>query len=136
MSDDVRVLDMLHVGLAVPDPERMIELLGRFGFTPVSQEALEQEAAVSRLVSAGGVTLELLTPNGEAGPVARFLERRGPGLHHLCLRVSDIDAAIAVGRRAGLEFLDATPRKDSDGLRVFVHPRSFGGTLLGLVETN
>ena len=136
MSDDARVLDLLHVGIAVGESERMLELLGLFGFAAVSQESLERDSAVSRIVTAGGVTLELLTPTGPSGPVARFLERRGPGLHHLCLRVADIEAAIAVGRKAGLEFLDASPQQDSDGLRVFVHPRSFGGTLLGLVETN
>jgi methylmalonyl-CoA epimerase len=126
---------MLHVGIATSEPERLLDVLGRFGFAAVSEEALARDRAVSRIVSAGGVNLELLSPAGAGGPVAGFLEKRGPGLHHLCLRVTDIQAALAAGRSAGLQFLDETPQRDSDGLRVFVHPRSFGGTLLGLVET-
>jgi methylmalonyl-CoA epimerase len=129
------VLDVLHVGIAVTETERMLDLLARFGFAAVSELALEREAAVSRIVTSGSVALELLTPTGTTGPVARFLDKRGPGLHHLCLRVSDIQAAMEVGRKAGLEFLDTEPHLDPDGLRVFVHPKSFGGTLLGLVET-
>jgi methylmalonyl-CoA epimerase len=136
MSDNALVRDVLHVGIATSAPDHMLELLGRFGFAETSQEQLPHDHAVSRIVSAAGVTVELLTPTDPRSSIASFLEKRGPGLHHLCLRVSNIEAAIATGRDLGLVFLDETPRQDSDGLRIFVHPKSFGGVLLGLVETS
>lgn len=134
MSGDGLVKGVLHVGVASGDGKRLLDLLAHLGFSVVSQETLIPEGAASTIVASGGAAIEILTPADESSAIASFLDRRGPGLHHLCLEVTDIEAAMALGREAGLEFIDATPRKDPDGLRVFVHPKSFNGILVGLVE--
>jgi methylmalonyl-CoA epimerase len=82
----------------------------------------------------GGSEIELLEPTDPAGGVARFLEKRGEGLHHLCLEVEDIDAALAELTAAGAAVLDSTPRPTAEGRGVFLHPKGTGGVLLELVQ--
>lgn len=88
-----------------------------------------------RALHAGDALIELLEPAGPDGPIARFLERRGPGLHHVAFRVDDLDAAIARLRSEGADFLADAPRPGRAGSRViFLHPRWGGGVLIELVE--
>jgi methylmalonyl-CoA epimerase len=82
----------------------------------------------------GGSEIELLEPTDPAGGVARFLEKRGEGLHHLCLEVEDIDEALAELTAAGAAVLDATPRQTAEGRGIFLHPKGTGGMLLELVQ--
>ncbi|MEM8559990.1 MAG: methylmalonyl-CoA epimerase [Bacteroidota bacterium] len=86
-----------------------------------------------RLVAAP--RLELLAPVSASSPVARFLARRGPGLHHLAFRVPDLDAALACLHADGIPLLDRTPRTGLGGKRIaFLHPKACGGVLVELVE--
>lgn len=97
----------------------------------------EEEADGAAIVSLrlGDVDVELLEPRDPASPVARFLERRGPGIHHVCLRVPDLDAALARCRAAGYRLVDETPRRGAGGRRIaFVHPKATAGILLELTE--
>lgn len=128
------VSGLAHVGIAVSDLEYMLGVLHQFGFELVRREEMPAQAATSNIVRAGSLPLELLDASDGAGNVGQFLAKRGPGLHHLCLNVSDIGAAMAVAEQAGLRLLDSKPSQDSDGLRVFVHPKSAGGVLIGLVQ--
>ena len=82
----------------------------------------------------GGSEIELLEPIDPAGGVARFLERRGEGLHHLCLEVENIDAALAELTAAGAAVLDSAPRPTAEGRGIFLHPKGTGGVLLELVQ--
>jgi methylmalonyl-CoA/ethylmalonyl-CoA epimerase len=83
----------------------------------------------------GDVDVELLEPRDPDGPIARFLARRGPGIHHICIRVPDIDAALARCRAAGYRLVDDTPRRGAGERRVaFVHPKATAGILLELTE--
>ncbi len=82
----------------------------------------------------GGSEIELLEPTDPAGGVARFLEKRGEGLHHLCLEVEDIDEALAELTAAGAAVLDTTPRPTAEGRGIFLHPKGTGGVLLELVQ--
>ena len=83
----------------------------------------------------GAARVELLAPTSPSSPVARFLERRGPGLHHVCYRVPDIGKALATFAESGFELIDREPRSGAHGHRVaFLHPRSAGGVLVELVE--
>jgi len=122
-----------HVGVAVPsiqDAAPLFELLTGESCSPV-EELPAQGVDVAWVGS-----LELLEPRGPESPVARFLERRGPGLHHLALRVPDVAAALSTFSEAGLELVDDRPRKGARGHRVaFLHPRSTSGVLVELVET-
>jgi methylmalonyl-CoA epimerase len=82
----------------------------------------------------GGSEIELLEPTDPAGSVARFLEKRGEGLHHLCLEVEDIDEALVELTAAGAAVLDTAPRQTAEGRGIFLHPKGTGGVLLELVQ--
>jgi methylmalonyl-CoA/ethylmalonyl-CoA epimerase len=88
-----------------------------------------------RFVAAGGPTLELVEATAADAPIAKFLERRGEALHHLCFRVSDIDRTMAELVAQGVTFIDERPRQGAHGSRIaFIHPTSAGGLLIELKE--
>ena len=83
----------------------------------------------------GESSLELLEPAGKNSPIAKFLEKRGPGLHHVCLEVRDIDSLLAKLKAAGVKLVNEQPLEGAGGCRVaFVHPSSTGGILVELSE--
>jgi len=82
----------------------------------------------------GGSEIELLEPTDPATGVARFLEKRGEGLHHICLEVPDIDRALAELRAAGAAVLDDSPRPTAEGRGIFLHPKGTSGVLLELMQ--
>lgn len=84
---------------------------------------------------AGESLVELLEPVDAASPVGKFIERRGPGIHHICFAVDDLDATLRRCRDAGLRLVDETPRPGAEGKRIaFLHPSSTGGILVELTE--
>ena len=86
-------------------------------------------------VHLGPVTLELVEPRSAEHTVARFLDQRGPGIHHVSLEVGNLDAALERCGAAGIEPIDRTPRAGAHGTRVaFLHPKSLGGVLVELCE--
>ena len=86
-------------------------------------------------LAAGDALVELLEPEHPDSPIARFIEKRGPGIHHVCLAVDDLDATLAKCRSAGVALIDDVPRTGADGRRIaFLHPRSTGGILVELTE--
>jgi len=123
-----------HVGIAVPD---IGEALGFYrdvlGLQPHPPETADGATIVS--LPFGGSEVELLAPGDAEGPIARFLAKRGPGIHHVCYRVADLDAALAACRTAGYRLIDETPRTGAGGRRIaFVHPKATAGILLELTE--
>jgi len=82
----------------------------------------------------GGSEIELIEPTNPDSSLARFLEKRGEGLHHICLEVDDIDAALADMQAKGAPVLDKQPRLAAEGRAIFLHPRGTNGVLLELVE--
>ena len=83
----------------------------------------------------GECEVELLAPRDADGPIAKFLARRGPGIHHVCYRVADLDAALEACRAGGYRLIDESPRIGAGGRRVaFVHPKATAGILLELTE--
>ncbi len=85
--------------------------------------------------AAGDSLVELLEAESPDSPIARFLERRGPGIHHVCFVVDDLDASLARCRESGLRLVDDTPRIGAEGKRIaFLHPSSTGGVLVELTE--
>lgn len=85
--------------------------------------------------AAGDALVELLEPDRSDSPIARFIEKRGPGIHHLCLAVDDLDAMLAKCRAAGVVLVDERPRIGAEGKRIaFLHPKSTGGILIELSE--
>ena len=86
-------------------------------------------------LAAGESLVELLEPATPDSPIGKFLEKRGPGIHHLCLAVDDLDGMLQRCRDAGLRLIDEVPRRGAEGKRIaFLHPRSTGGILVELSE--
>ena len=131
---DVTRID--QVGIAVEDLDATLDLYARaFGIRPVSREHIEHDGVEEAMLDVGGVHLQLVASARDDSPIDRFLERRGPGLHHLGIAVRDLEAALAHLRSEGVELIDEAPRMGGGGHRVaFVHPRSTGGVLIELIE--
>ena len=103
------------------------------GLVPHPPETADGATIVS--FPLGESEIELLASRDPASPVAKFLERRGPGIHHICYRVADLDQALAACRAQGYRLIDATPRTGAGGRRIaFLHPQSTSGILLELTE--
>lgn len=132
----MRPLDVHHIGHAVDDLPAAVDAWTRLFAAEVEHRevVLEQGVeAVSLRLGAGRV--ELLRPLGPDTPVGRFLERRGPGMHHVAIRVDDVDAALRDAVAGGAEAIDPEPRTGLFGTRVaFIHPASTAGVLVELVE--
>ncbi len=125
-----------HVGVAVSDLDRAIEVYeGTFGMPPVHRETVTSQGVEAVMLDVGDGHVELLRPLGPETAVARFIESRGEGLHHVAYRVDDIDVALAALSDEGVELIDQTARTGILSSRVaFVHPHATGGVLTELVE--
>ena len=125
-----------HVGVAVSDLERAIALYAEtFRMPLVHRETVAEQGVEAVLLDVGDGHVELLSPLGPETVVAKFVERRGEGLHHVAYRVEDIDAALASLGEAGVDLIDSEPRIGIRKSRVaFLHPKSTGGVLTELVE--
>ena len=125
-----------HVGVAVEDIDSTLALYrGTLGMPLVHRETVAEQGVEAALLDVGDGHVELLQPLGPETAVGRFLERRGPGLHHVAYRVPSVSAALDALRTAGLRLIDETPRTGIRGSRVaFVHPSSTGGVLTEIVE--
>lgn len=133
LQADARELD--HVGVAVADLDAASAPYLALGLTPLADEEVAGQGVRVRAFRAGGSLVELLAATTPDSPIARYLERRGPGLHHLAFRSDDLEAEIASLQAAGAEFIDPQPRPGRAGTRaVFLHPRWGGGVLIELVE--
>jgi methylmalonyl-CoA/ethylmalonyl-CoA epimerase len=124
-----------HVGLAVRSIAEALpfyrEILG------LEEESLaDTDGARIAGVDAGGTLVELLEAEREDSPIARFIARRGPGIHHICFAVDDLDATLERCREKGVKLIDEAPRVGAEGKRIaFLHPASTAGILVELTES-
>ena len=125
-----------HIGVAVEDLDSALVLYrDRLGMPVEHRETVEDFGVEAVLLGIGDSHVELLLPISAESAVARFVERRGPGIHHVAYRTDDIDAALETLRAAGLDLIDDQPRTGIRRSRVaFMHPKSTGGVLTELVE--
>lgn len=127
-----------HIGIAVPDLEQAVKnytaLLGK---APEHFEEVAEQKARTAFFGVGETNLELLQSTAPDGPIGKFIEKnagRG-GLHHICLQVDDLEAALAEYKKQGLQLIDEKPRMGAHGKKIaFVHPKSTGGVLLELSQ--
>jgi methylmalonyl-CoA/ethylmalonyl-CoA epimerase len=129
-----RATYLSHVGIAVRAAADALpfyrDILG-LPFVPLD----DSDGASIVGLAAGEALIELLEAQNPTSPVAKFVTTRGPGIHHLCFAVPDLDAALARCRAAGLRLIDATPRIGADGKRIaFLHPSATAGVLIELTE--
>jgi methylmalonyl-CoA/ethylmalonyl-CoA epimerase len=125
-----------HIGIAT----RGIQDAAKFyrdvlGLEVVGTEEVAEQKVRVAMLAIGESRIELLEATSEDSPISRFLEKRGPGIHHIAVRVDDIRAALANLRSKGARLIDEEPRQGAGGCLVaFVHPSSTGGVLLELVQ--
>jgi methylmalonyl-CoA/ethylmalonyl-CoA epimerase len=123
-----------HLGIAVKDLAKAVQAYEALGFTVEARHDVPTERVRTAFLPVGESHLELLEPTDPSSVIARFLEKRS-GLHHVCVLVEDIEAALAELKARGVPVLDETPRIGAGGCRVaFVHPRGAAGVLLELKE--
>jgi methylmalonyl-CoA epimerase len=129
----VRTID--HIGIAVRSLAERRTLYEALGLELAGEETVAEQKVKVAFLPVDGTRLELLEPTGPDSPIAAFIERRGEGLHHLCLRVDDIAAAMARLREQGFTLLSAEPQRGAHGASVcFIHPKSAGGVLIELSQ--
>jgi methylmalonyl-CoA/ethylmalonyl-CoA epimerase len=125
-----------HIGVAVEDLDDSIALYrDRLGMREQHRETVEEFGVEAALLEIGEAHVELLTPVQPDSAVAGFLERKGPGMHHVAYRTGNIDATLERLREAGMRLLDEHPRLGIRDSRVaFIHPNSTGGVLTEIVQ--
>ena len=127
-----------HVGIAVRDLEAAIAWYAEvFGATLEHREIVESDGVEEALLRVADSYVQLLAPTRDDSPVAKYLEKRGEGLHHVAYRVEDCARALDIVKAAGCQVIDQTPRPGSRGTTVaFIHPKASFGTLIELVQEN
>ncbi|MGB0952425.1 MAG: methylmalonyl-CoA epimerase [Planctomycetota bacterium] len=129
------VLGVDHIAIAVPDLDAATRLWEGIGLRVGSREIVEDQGVEVQMMYAGATRIELVFPIREDSPIQSYLEKRGPGLHHLALAVSDCGAAIDDLTEAGQPMIDKAPRGGAHDTRIaFVHPKGTGGVLTEMVE--
>ena len=131
----IQTRGVYHLGIAVKSIEAALGFYeGQLGMQVALRETVPHEKVHVAMLPAGGPRIELLEPTDADSVIARFLAKRGEGLHHVALRVPDLSAAVERLRAAGARLLNE-PQTGAGGHRyVFVHPASTGGVLLELIE--
>ncbi len=131
MTDHPRIA---HIGIAVDNIDAALPFYRDvLGLQPGTEDASDGARIVS--LHFGESEVELLEPRSPDSPIARFLLKRGPGIHHVCYRVADLDAALAAASAAGYRLVDPEPRRGAGGHRIaFLHPKSTAGILIELTE--
>lgn len=125
-----------HIGIAVRDLEAALEFYrDALGLEVERAEEVESEQVRARFLPVGEAALELLEATSERSAIARAIERRGPGIHHITLRVEDLPAVLARLKARGVRLVDETPRPGAGGSQVaFIHPSAAQGVLVELKQ--
>ena len=125
-----------HLGMAVYSIEEASRLYRDvLGLQSEGIEEIPDQEVRVACFRLGEVRIELLEPTAEDSPIARFLDKKGPGLHHVAYRVDDLPATLAALRSAGIRLIDETPRRGAHGMLIaFAHPKSTGGVLMELCQ--
>ena len=125
-----------HIGIAVRSIDEALSFWQKsLGIQCTGIEEVAEQKVKTAFLPVGATEIELLEATADDSPVAKFIEKKGEGIHHLALRVDDLDAALAELKAPGMRLIDETPRYGAGGARIaFVHPKATGGILLELSE--
>jgi len=125
-----------HVGIAVSDMESSIQAYERnFGFSMILEERLDDRGIHLVFLQLSNTLIELLAPLNDSSVIRKFLEEKGPGIHHICYQVKDIGVALLRMKELGHTLIDKLPREGAAGsLIAFIHPKSMGGVLVELCQ--
>lgn len=132
----MKPLKIDHIGVAVRSIEKALGPFAALGLAPTVREELPHRGVRVACLPVGETRIELVEPLGPDAAVAKFLDKRGEGLHHIALAVADIDVALGELKAAGVRLIDETPKSGMGGRRIaFVHPEGMSGVMVELVET-
>jgi len=131
----MKTLKVDHIGIAVKDLNESAQFYKNLGLEMQGDETVDSQKVTVGFLPCGESELELLEATSPDSPVAKFIEKNGEGIHHIALRVDDIEAAIEELKGKGVRLIDEVPRYGAGGGRIaFVHPKATKGVLLELVE--
>lgn len=125
-----------HIGVAVESLDQRKTFWETLGLGPMTTEVVPSEKVKTGFFELGNdARIELLEPTSDDSVIAKYLAKRGPGIHHICLKVNDIRAAMQALKAAGVPLLDEEPRKGAHNCEVcFIHPKGTGGLLVELSQ--
>ena len=124
-----------HVGIAVESIDASLDVYRALGLAESGRETVASQGVITAFLPLGETRLELLEPTGAESPVAKFLAKRGPGVHHLCFAVEDLEKALADLRGRGFRLVNESPVAGAGGKRVaFLHPSAGKGVLIELSQ--
>jgi len=132
----MKVTGVDHIGIAVKSIDEALKLWEEvLGIKCTGREEVEEQKVVTAFLPLGDTEIELLEPTSPESPVSKFMEKRGEGIHHLALRVENIEAALEELKGKGIRLIDEKPRCGAGGAKIaFIHPKAAGGVLLELSE--
>lgn len=125
-----------HIGIAVNDLEKTMSFYDDIlGLEKLSVETVESQGVSIAFFKTGETKIELLEPISDDSPIAKFIDKKGEGIHHMAIEVEDIEAKIEDMKEKGARFIGDKPTKGADNMKIiFVHPKSTNGVLLELCE--
>jgi methylmalonyl-CoA/ethylmalonyl-CoA epimerase len=133
----MKLLRINHLGIASPTLEEAMGRMGKlFGMEAEHVEEVVDQKVKTAFFSVGPSNLEFLQPTDPAGAVGKYLEKKGPGIHHVAFEVDDVDAAVKELLGKGVRMIDQAPRPGAHGSRIaFIHPAETGGVLMELCQS-
>ena len=124
-----------HVGIAVKNLDESVQFYESLGFKATGYEVVAEQKVKVAFLPCGDSEVELLESTEPDGPIARFIEKNGPGIQHIAIRVDDIDKALEELKAKEVRLIDQVPRYGAGNARIaFVHPKATGGVLLELTQ--
>ena len=132
----MKVIGVEHIGIAIRDLEKDAPFWSKvLGIEQTKTEDVDDQGVITDIYDTGRGKIELLLSKYPDSPIGKFLKKRGPGIHHICLQVEDIEESIKVLKMHGIETIGDRSSIGAEGFKViFIHPRSTGGVLVELAE--
>jgi len=132
----MKVIGVEHIGVAIKDLEKDAPFWSKvLGIEQTKTEDVDDQGVITDIYDTGRGKIELLLSKYPDSPIGKFLKKRGPGIHHICLQVEDIEESIKVLKKHGIETIGDKSSIGAEGFKViFIHPRSTGGVLVELAE--
>ena len=133
-----KILSIEHVGVAVDDLNGISDIFGDLlGLELRSREKIDDQQVITDIYEIGSGKLEFLKATSKDSPIARFIDKKGSGMHHIALLIDHLQPALDYLKDQGVRLIDEKPRIGAEGLSIaFIHPKSTGGILVELCEIN